>query len=69
MLRVDRRLQDERLRSLMLLQVHDELLFEGPDEEIAHLTAMVKSEMEDVEKLTIPLVVDVKQGSNWRDMI
>ena len=68
MIRVDRRLRDEGHRALMLLQVHDELLFEAPDEEVADLAAMVKTEMENVEKLSVPLIVDVKQGPNWRDM-
>ncbi len=68
MIGVDRRLRDEGRRALMLLQVHDELLFEAPDEEVADLAAMVKTEMENVEKLSVPLVVDVKKGPNWRDM-
>ena len=68
MIRVDRRLREEGRRSLMLLQVHDELLFEAPDDEVADLAAMVKTEMENVEKLAVPLVVDVKKGPNWRDM-
>ena len=68
MINVDRRLRDEGRRALMLLQVHDELLFEAPDEEVADLAAMVKTEMENVEKLRVPLFVDLKKGPNWRDM-
>ena len=52
----------------MLLQVHDELLLEVPKDEVSDLAAMVKTEMENVEQLTVPLVVDVKKGPNWRDM-
>ena len=51
----------------MLLQVHDELVFEAPPEEVDAGSAMVKSEMEAVRKLDVPLVVDVGVGDNWRD--
>jgi DNA polymerase-1 len=52
----------------MILQVHDELLFEGPEEEILRLTKLVKEVMENVHKLSVPLIVDTKVGNNWRDM-
>ena len=68
MIRVDRRLREGGRRSLILVQVHDELLLETPEVEVADLAAMVKAEMENVEKLAVPLVVDIKQGPNWRDM-
>jgi DNA polymerase-1 len=61
---------DEQLRGMlarMLLQVHDELVFEAPPEEVETVRAMVKSEMETVERLAVPLVVDVGVGDNWRD--
>src|ERR1700674_3423657 len=61
---------DETLRGMqtrMLLQVHDELVFEAPPEEVETVCAMVKSEMETVERLVVPLVVDVGVGDNWRD--
>jgi len=60
----------ENLRGMqtkMLLQVHDELVFEAPPEEVEAVRAMVKSEMESVERLDVPLVVDVGVGDNWRD--
>ena len=60
----------ENLRGMqtkMLLQVHDELVFEAPPEEVDAVRAMVKSEMESVERLDVPLVVDVGVGDNWRD--
>ena len=68
MIRVDRRLREEKLQALMLLQVHDELLFEAPEEEIAVVAKLVKREMEHVHALDVPLVADVKAGKNWRDM-
>ena len=60
----------EHLRGMqtkMLLQVHDELVFEAPPEEVEAVRAMVKSEMESVERLDVPLVVDAGVGDNWRD--
>ena len=55
------------MRTRMLLQVHDELVFESPPEEVETVRAMVKSEMESVERLEVPMVVDVGVGDNWRD--
>ena len=51
----------------MLLQVHDELVFECPPEELDAVSRMVKREMEGVYRLTVPLVVDIGTGDNWRD--
>ncbi|HEV8146203.1 MAG TPA: DNA polymerase I [Bryobacteraceae bacterium] len=65
MIRIDRKLT--RMQTKMLLQVHDELIFEAPPEEVATVRAMVKQEMEDVRQLEVPLVVDVGVGDNWRD--
>ncbi len=52
----------------MILQVHDELLFEAPEKEIPRLTGLVKEVMESVYKLRVPLLVETKVGPNWRDM-
>jgi DNA polymerase-1 len=68
MLEIDRRLAAEGLQTKMILQVHDELLFEGPEEELDRLRALVKPAMEQVYPLSVPLVVDIKAGPNWRDM-
>ncbi len=67
MVRIDRALQDEGHRAAMLLQVHDELVFECPPEETRAVTALAKREMEGVRELKVPLVVDVGVGANWRD--
>jgi DNA polymerase I len=67
MIEVDRRLAGE-YESRMILQVHDELLFEGPEKEIPRLTQLAKEVMEGVYKLRVPLAVDTKVGPNWRDM-
>ena len=65
MIRIDIKLQ--KMQARMLLQVHDELVFEAPPEEVNDLCAMVKSEMEGVQKLEVPLIADVGVGDNWRD--
>ena len=65
MVRIQERLA--KYRSAMLLQVHDELVFECPPEEVDEVSAMVKHEMESVYRLSVPLVVDVGTGPNWRD--
>ncbi len=67
MIELDRRLADG-FQSRMILQVHDELLFESPEKEIPRLTALVKEVMEGVHKLRVPLIVETKVGPNWRDM-
>lgn len=68
MIEIDRRLIAEKFRTRMILQVHDELLFEGPTEELERLKPLVKHAMEQVHPLNVPLVVDIKVGPNWRDM-
>jgi DNA polymerase I len=68
MIAIDQRLAAEKFEAKMILQVHDELLFEAPASESAALKTLVKDEMENVYKLTVPLVVEVCVGPNWRDM-
>jgi DNA polymerase I len=68
MISLDRQLAHRNLKTRMLLQVHDELLFEVPEDEIEAVTPIVRAEMEGVIKLSLPLVVDIGLGSNWRDL-
>ena len=65
MINIHKRLRDEPWESKMLLQVHDELVFDVPKTEVEQLTAMVKEEMENAFSLDVPLVVDVGLGDNW----
>ena len=65
MIRIDRVLRDEGWEAKMLLQVHDELVFECPQGEVERLTAMVQREMTGALALHVPLVVDVGVGANW----
>ncbi|WP_419806443.1 DNA polymerase I [Terriglobus sp.] len=67
MLRIDARLRARNLQTEMTLQVHDELLFDAPPDEVKEVTALVKHEMESVITLSIPIVAEVGQGPNWRD--
>jgi DNA polymerase-1 len=68
MINIDRRLADEKYEAKMILQVHDELLFEVPNKERAKLERLVQEEMEGVHKLAVPLVVEIGTGPNWRDL-
>jgi DNA polymerase-1 len=65
MLAIRRRLRDEKLQANMLLQIHDELVFEAPPEELDRLGNLVREEMRSVMPLSVPLKVDVKTGDNW----
>ncbi len=65
MIHIDSYLQANRHMGYMLLQIHDELLFESPDNEISKLSSQVKSSMENVIKLKIPLQVHISIGKNW----
>jgi DNA polymerase-1 len=62
------RLKKEKLAAQMILQVHDELLFELPAKEKSKLEKLVKEEMEGVYELAVPLVVEMGTGPNWRDI-
>jgi DNA polymerase-1 len=68
MIDIDRQLPAEKFQTRMILQVHDELLFEGPKNELDRLKPLVRHAMEQVHPLLVPLVVDLKAGPNWRDM-
>jgi DNA polymerase-1 len=68
MIAIDRNLAERKLKARMVLQAHDELLFELPPEETEEVKAMVREEMEGVVKLKVPLVADVAVGPNWRDL-
>ncbi|MGB6133233.1 MAG: DNA polymerase I [Acidobacteriaceae bacterium] len=68
MIRIDQRLAEEKLKTRMTLQVHDELVFDVPEAEVERVRAMVQHEMEHVIELSVPLVADVGVGANWRDL-
>ncbi len=68
MIRIDAELLARGLRTRMTLQVHDELVFEAPEDEVETVRALVKDKMENAHPLLVPLVVDVGVGRNWRDL-
>ncbi|MFZ0337378.1 MAG: DNA polymerase I [Terracidiphilus sp.] len=69
MISLDRKLAERKLKTRMVLQVHDELLFEVPLAETDEVAALVRAEMEGVVELKVPLVADVAFGPNWRDLM
>ena len=68
MLKVAAALKAGSYQSRMILQVHDELIFEVPEAEIELMQKLVKKEMEQAYQLLVPMTVDVKIGDNWHDM-
>ncbi|HEY6968061.1 MAG TPA: DNA polymerase I [Candidatus Angelobacter sp.] len=68
MIRIDEELRARKLKSRMLLQVHDELLFEVPETELGTMRELVREKMQDVYPLKVPLVVEIAVGPNWRDV-
>jgi DNA polymerase-1 len=68
MIRIDKRLRDEHAETYMTLQVHDELVFDVPPDEVEFVRSMVKQEMQSVIELKVPIVADVGVGRNWRDL-
>lgn len=68
MIEIDRRLKKENLATKMLLQVHDELIFEGPEEEMPVIEQLVNDTMENIVELKVPLKVEGGQGDNWYEI-
>ena len=67
MIRLPGELKDANLSAKMLLQVHDELVFDVPQKELEKTTKLVKTVMENVSELSVPLVVDTGHGKNWNE--
>lgn len=67
MLRVHEALKKEGLETKMIMQVHDELLFEGPEAEVKKASDIIKREMEAAAKLDVPLIVEIGSGDTWMD--
>ena len=69
MIRIARELREQKLRTRMVLQVHDELVFDAPAAEVEEVSGLVKEAMEQVIELKVPIVADVAAGPNWRDVV
>lgn len=67
MIEIDKKLKRERKKGFMVLQIHDELIFEVPDDEIEEVSQLVKQTMEEIKPLKIPLIVDIHIGKNWKE--
>ena len=68
MIKIGAQIKDRALKSKMILQIHDELVFDLPISELNILAGLVKAEMEQVMRLAVPIKVDMKKGKNWLDM-
>ena len=68
MIRLDRALREHGLRSRLLIQVHDELLLECPDDELEKTAQILRDAMENAAEIGVPLRVEMKSGKNWADM-
>jgi DNA polymerase-1 len=67
MLNIHRRMKKENWQSKLLLQVHDELVFETPTDAVESESAKIREEMTGAMKLTVPLKVEVGSGKNWQE--
>lgn len=67
MLKIQTRLKNERFEGYMILQIHDELIFEAPEGEIDALKLLVKEEMENAYRFKVPLTVNCEVGKNWKE--
>lgn len=67
MVSIDKKLVQADLKGYMILQIHDELIFEIPDEEIEAFIPLVRETMQNIIKLKIPLIVDITIGKNWKE--
>ncbi|HET7752073.1 MAG TPA: DNA polymerase I [Terriglobales bacterium] len=68
MISIDGDMRRRKLKSRMLLQVHDELVFEVPQAEVETMRELVRDKMENVHPLSVPLLVEIGVGPNWRDL-
>jgi len=68
MIRIDEEIRKRGLKARMTLQVHDELVFEVPESEVDRMNTLVRHHMEEAHALTVPLLVEIGVGPNWRDL-
>ena len=68
MLKTDEALRRAGLKTQMIMQVHDELLFEAPEEEVPRAMEIIKKSMETAVELDVPLTVEIGAGDNWMNV-
>ena len=69
MINIRNEIKDKKLESKMIMQIHDELVFDLPKGELSPLVSLVRERMEKVLKLDVPVTVDIKKGHNWLEML
>ena len=67
MVKVYKAIKENNLKTKMIIQVHDELIFDVPKEELEKVKALVTDIMDNVTKLNVPLDVDINYGKNWAE--
>lgn len=68
MIRAQKALEEKKMESKLLLQVHDELIFEAPESEVEDMKVLIRDAMENAYELRVPLKVDMGAGENWYDL-
>jgi DNA polymerase-1 len=68
MVQISRKLSSGRLKTAMILQIHDELLFDAPQAELKEIVPLIREGMEHVLKMSVPVRVDIRKGKNWLEM-
>jgi DNA polymerase-1 len=68
MVHIYQRLKEANFKAKMIIQIHDELVFDVPGEELKTITGMVRERMENVLELEVPIRVQMKMGKNWLEM-
>jgi DNA polymerase-1 len=68
MIHIQNQIEGLGLSTKMIMQVHDELVFEAPEEELQNAVPMIQNEMENVMELSVPLKVSIHSGKNWADV-
>ena len=68
MIVIAREMKEQGLKAKMLLQVHDELVFEAPEQEVERMQELVRRHMETAVELRVPLIVQISMGSNWAEL-
>jgi DNA polymerase-1 len=68
MIHIQDRIEEFGLSTKMIMQVHDELVFEVPEEELQKAISMIQNEMENVMDLSVPLKISVHSGRNWAEV-
>ena len=65
MINIYKKIKQNKIKTKMIIQIHDELVFELPESEIETAKSIIKSEMENALKLSVPIKVDISIGKNW----